>query len=174
MFSGRFSPAGSLMPLSAVSNPRVQAPEPAYRADLAAGRRADALRGDSGTNHFTVIELLADPQSAMTARVAHWRSKSSVSSFRRGRAKSTQADAARSARSRQISRGGAFPIQDRGDDADRGTAKDPSDAVIAGRRRTIANHSRRRPRWRGSRSTPYKAGRPDSHARNAGGLRISA
>ena len=24
----------------------------------------------AGTNHFTVIELLADPQSAMTARVA--------------------------------------------------------------------------------------------------------
>jgi len=128
------------MPSSAAGIERVQASEPAIRADLAAGWGADPLRGDCQHNHFTVIELLADPQSAMTARVAAFGTANQGLAIA-GRAKSTQADAAKISASRTDRlRWVVREDQDRGDDADRRTAKDTSDAVMAGRRRTIANH----------------------------------
>ena len=97
----------------------------------------------AGTNHFTVIDALADPQSAMTARVAELAQVGQGRSPTRAlRANSTQADAAkikakptRSAavgRSPKISIDATMPIT--------GLPSTPSEAVAAGSRRMIANH----------------------------------
>ncbi len=147
---------------------RIQAPEPDHRRDLAARpARRPATKRFAGTNHFTVIDALADPQSAMAARVAELARRSSLTAGfaampasnmrvkpRRCRphvgipAVAPAASATRrptrqrSGRSRRCRRRSAAR---RGSASKRrrrspGLPSTPSDAVAAGSRRTIANH----------------------------------
>ena len=100
----------------------------------------------AGTNHFTVIDALADPQSAMTARVAELakclcrlrRSRAVV-----GRVSNTQADAAKIMAKPTMSEAvGTSPRMTT--DAMTpmtGPPNTPSDAVAAGNRRTMSNHN---------------------------------
>ena len=97
----------------------------------------------AGTNHFTVIEPLADPQSAMTARVAELARQIKVVAIdgprqqdagRRGKdqGKADEVGGGRHARPGSASNA-TTPIT--------GLPSTPSDAVAAGSRRMIANHS---------------------------------